>query len=204
MKKLWIVLLMLPVLLGLNTCTRMETVPDYHSLLVQAAAQGDAESGRALAAERNALIGKHRLREEAVDFDELLLLSRLIFAQAGERKYSEEYRFCVGEVALNRVASPEFPDTLEEVARQRGQYLCTLEPEFALLRPSEDCARIALRLLLGERHLAPQVLYQSPWRIGPAYVRFYDRRLGYTYFCESVYAQLYENSGAAEQSKNTA
>ena len=195
---------MLPVLLGFSTCTRMETIPDYHTLLIQAAAEGDEETGCTLAAERNALIRRHRLREETVDFDELQLLSRLIFAQAGERKYSEEYRFCVGEVALNRVASPEFPDTLEEVVYQRGQYLCTLEPEFAVLRPSVECARIALHLLLGERHLAPQVLYQSPRRIGPAYVRFYDRLLGYTYFCESVYTQLYENADAAEPSKNTA
>jgi hypothetical protein len=36
------------------------------------------------------------------------------------------------------------------------------------------------------------VLYQSQWQIGPAYVRFFDRRLGYTYFCESVYKELYE------------
>ena len=204
MKKVWIALLMLPVLLGLSTCTRMETIPDYHALLVQAAAEGDAVSGRALAAERNALIHGKRLGEMELDFDELLLLSRLIYAQAGERKYSEDYRFCVGEVALNRVASPEFPDTLEEVAYQRGQYLCTLEPEFAVLRPSENCARIALRLLLGERHMAPQVLYQSQWRIGPAYVRFYDRILGYTYFCESVYSQLYEDTDAAEHRKITA
>lgn len=204
MKKVWIVLLMLPVLLGLNTCTRIETFPDYHTLLVEAAAQGDAETGRALAAERNALVRRKRLREKELDFDELLLLARLIDAQAGERKYSEDYRFCVGEVALNRVASPEFPDTLEEVAYQRGQYLCTREPEFAVLRPSESCARVALRLLLGERHLAPQVLYQSSWRIGPAYVRFYDRLLGYTYFCESVYTQYYEENGTAEQLNNSA
>ena len=98
---------------------------------------------------------------------------------------------CVGEVVLNRVASPEFPDTLEAVVFQQGQYPCAQEPEFADLRPSRACAEAALSLLLGERRLAPQVVYQSSRQIGPAFVRFYDRRLGYTYFCESVYPELY-------------
>ena len=31
MKKLWIALLMLPVLLGLSTCARVKYVPDYHA-----------------------------------------------------------------------------------------------------------------------------------------------------------------------------
>ena len=191
MKKLWITLLMLPLLLSLTTCTVVRETPDYHALLVEAAVSGDAETGRALAARRNAAVAAGRLREEPVDFDELLLLARVLYAEAGERVYSTDYRLCVGEVILNRVASPEFPDTLYEVVTQRGQYRCTEEPEFEDLRPDRECAGLALRLLLGERRLAPQVVYQSPWRIGPAFVRFYDRRLGYTYFCESVYPELY-------------
>lgn len=190
-KKLWITLLMLPILLSLNTCAREFRAPDYHALLVEAVTKGDADRGRTLAAERNALIEQERLAEEPVDFDELQLLARVIYAEAGDRVYSEAYRMCVGEVILNRVASPEFPDTLEEVAYQRRQFVCVSEPEFDDLRPSRACAEAALRLLLGERRLAPQVVYRSPWQIGPAYVRFYDRRLGYTYFCESVYPELY-------------
>lgn len=191
MKKLWIALLMLPVLLGLSTCSFLNTTPDYGTLLVNAAAAGDTESGRALAAEHNAAVAQGKLREAPLDFDELLLLARLIFAQTAESSFGEDYLLCVGEVALNRVVSPEFPDTLEEVVYQRGQYLCAAEPEFATLRPSRACAAAALRLLLGERRLEPQVVYQSARQIGPAFVRFYDRRLGYTYFCESVYTELY-------------
>ena len=191
MKKLWITLLMLPLLLCLSTCTVVRETPDYQALLVEAAVAGDMETGRALAAQRNAAVSAGRLTEAPVDFDELLLLARVLYAEAGDRVYSTDYRLCVGEVILNRVASPEFPDTLREVVTQRGQYRCTEEPEFEDLRPDRECAQIALRLLLGERRLAPQVVYQSPWRIGPAFVRFYDRRLGYTYFCESVYPELY-------------
>ena len=171
MKKLWITLLMLPVLLGLNTCTRVTERPDYHALLIEAVTDGQTESGRQLAAERNAAIARGQLDGTPVDYDELSLLARLIFAEAGEQGYSDAQRLCVGEVALNRVASPEFPD----------------------LRPSRSCAELALRLLLGERRLAPSVLYYGARRIGPVYARFYDRRLGTTYFCESVYAELYDS-----------
>ena len=188
---------MLPVLLGLSTCARVKIVPDYQALLVEAVTEGDAEAGRALAEERNARIARRELDEAPIAYDELELLSRLIFASAGERLYSEEYRLCVGEMVLNRVASPEFPDTLSEVVFQRGQFPCVDEPEFADLRPSRACAEAALRLLLGERRLAPQVVYQSSWQIGPAFVRFYDRRLGYTYFCESVYPELYDEESAS-------
>ena len=183
---------MLPILLGLTTCTFQKEMPDYRELLLQAVTAGDAEGGRTLAAERNRLIDRRVLDEAPLDYDELQLLARVIFAEAGDRLHGDEFRACVGELVLNRVASPEFPNTLEEVVFQRGQFLCTTQPEFSDLRPSRSCAEIALRLLEGERRLAPQVLYQSPWQIGPAYVRVHDRRLGDTYFCESVYAELYE------------
>jgi len=183
---------MLPILLCLTTCTFQKELPDYRELLLQAVTAGDAVTGRAMAAERNRLIARRVLDEVPVDYDELQLLARVIFAEAGDRLHDEDFRACVGEMVLNRVASPEFPDTLEEVVYQRGQFLCTTQPEFSDLRPSRSCAEIALRLLEGERRLAPQVLYQSQWQIGPAYVRFFDRRLGYTYFCESVYKELYD------------
>ena len=183
---------MLPLLLCLTTCTFPKETPDYRELLLRAVTAGDAETGRTLAAERNRLIARRVLDERPVDYDALQLLARLIFAEAGDRLRDEAFRWCVGEMVLNRVDSPEFPDTLEEVVFQRGQFLCTTQPEFSDLRPSRSCAEIALQLLEGERRMAPQVLYQSPWQIGPAYVRFFDRRLGYTYFCESVYGELYE------------
>ena len=67
---------MLPILLSLTTCTFQKETPDYRELLLQAVTAGDAESGRALAAERNRLIARRVL-----DF-----LSGVAYANQGKIK----------------------------------------------------------------------------------------------------------------------
>lgn len=199
MKKLLALLSALVLCFSLSTCAYTEEmVPDYLDLLLEAAVTGDGEAGRLAAAERNAYLDRCRSAEPRVDFDDLMLLARLIQAEAGDSRYSDEMRLCVGEVVLNRVASPEYPDTLEEVIFQKGQYRYTEEPEFRDgLLPSRASAQAALRLLLGERMMEPQVLFQSDYRIGPVYARFFDRLTGYTYFCESMRRDLYPSASDA-------
>lgn len=194
MKKAIAAVLALLLCVPLSTCAIPEqAVPDYDRLLVEAVLSGDTAGGRAIAAERNA--GQRETGGAAVDFDELLLLSRLIQAQAGEPRFCDELRMSVGQVALNRVASPEYPDSLEEVVYQRGQYSFTLEPEFGEMLPQRASTRAALRLLSGEQVLAPQVLFQAPYRMGPIYAKFYDAKLDVTtYFCESMRRELYEQT----------
>lgn len=58
----------------------------------------------------------------AIDPGELELLALVIYQEAGGDACSDETRRMVGEVVLNRVADPRFPDTLEEVLLQKGQY----------------------------------------------------------------------------------
>ena len=50
------------------------------------------------------------------------LLACLIYSEAGGDACSDLCRFMVGDVVLNRVADSRFPDTIEEVLTQRGQY----------------------------------------------------------------------------------
>lgn len=45
-----------------------------------------------------------------------------IYQEAGGDACSDLCRFMVGDVVLNRVADSRFPDTIEEVLTQRGQY----------------------------------------------------------------------------------
>lgn len=53
-------------------------------------------------------------------FMEIELLARLIHAEAGNQDLTgKKY---VADVVLNRVASPQFPDTIEEVIFQPGQF----------------------------------------------------------------------------------
>ena len=196
MKKLLVSLGILSMILFLNTCAAPapEEVPDYLQLMQEAAVTGDLEAGRQAARERNTWLDRQSSREERIDFDQLFLLSRLIEGEAGEARFSDEMRMCVGEVALNRVLSPEFPNSLAEVVYQPGQYRCVSQPEFKDgILPGKVSVRVALRLLQGERMLEPQVLYQSVFPLGPVYAQFYDSvDMRVTYFCESVNRDLYE------------
>jgi hypothetical protein len=53
---------------------------------------------------------------------ELEALALVIYQEAGSDACSDETRYMVGTVALNRVADERFPDTLEEVLLQERQY----------------------------------------------------------------------------------
>ena len=53
---------------------------------------------------------------------ELEALALVIYQEAGADACSDETRYMVGTVALNRVADDRFPDTLEEVLLQERQY----------------------------------------------------------------------------------
>lgn len=199
MKKLISMVSALLLCLFLSTCAYAvkPPPPDYLGMMSRAAARGDVTAGREAEALRAALIDETGSNEPKVSFDELYLLSRFINCEAGSIWVSDELRMCVGEVVLNRVASPEYPDSIEEVIYQEGQYEKVGTEEFQnLTQPALVCVDAAMRLLLGERMLEPQVVLQSKGRTGTVYAIFCDRRLGYTYFCESPYPELYALSAS--------
>lgn len=53
---------------------------------------------------------------------DLELLARAIYAEAGGDDCSDETRIMVGNVILNRMNDPRYPDTMEEVLTQPLQY----------------------------------------------------------------------------------
>ncbi len=95
----------------------------------------------------------------APDEAKVEMLACLIYSEAGGDECSDECRINVGDVALNRVNDPRFPDTLEEVLTaplQYGLWYITgiVWPERAS-NPLEAAAverayEIARRLLSGE------------------------------------------------------
>jgi len=200
MKRALKLLLALCLCLCLTTCAFPEEppAPDYLGIMVRSARFGEVEKGRKAEYMRNALIDTGKLDEAKVSFDDLFLLSKFIQSQAGSIWVTEEFRLCMGEVVMNRVASPDFPDDIAGVIYQDGQYDGVHNEEFQChLLPSQCCVDAALRLLLGERMMSENVLYASGEQKGEVYALYSDARIGYTYFC------LGENTNEDEQQKNT-
>ena len=166
---------------------------DYSERMIAAAEAGDVEAGRLFQKVRDEKIEVMELPYVSVDFDDLLLLSRLIYAEAGSYWLSEEWKMAVGEVVLNRVASPEFPNTIREVIVQPGQYHGPAEDYLNFLTPNRASISAALQLLCGERVLNdPAVVFQSNAVLGSGvFLELQDNWLGSTYLCYSSHMELY-------------
>ena len=168
---------------------------NYAQIMVQAAAAGDYATGQAAEADRSEKIAALGLSDQSCTFNDLMLLSKIIYAEAGSEWLSDEWKMSVGEVVLNRVASPEFPNTIAEVLAQPGQYYGPNSRYFNNLIPSERCAQCAMRLLNGERILEPSVVFQANFRQGGGVqTAYYDKALGWTYFCYSSRLYLYQTA----------
>ena len=180
------------VFLGHRTWKTAVDMADYYLLEMRDAAErADTAAGRTAETARNAAIEAEG-EGFKISFDDLLLLSRVLDAMAGSDWLTDDFRMCVGEVVLNRVASPEFPDTLYGVVYQRGQYTVVNTARFSTIVPRPECVDCALRLLLGERHMVPAVVYQADYLQGELFTMFPDRQLGATYFCLSSRLDLYQ------------
>ena len=196
MKKFIAVFMTVIICLGLSTCALRESLPepDYIELMAQAAADGNMWAGHLAEENWNRCLSDSGSAKKAVSFDDLYLLSKFICFQAGDYWLKDDFLVCVGEVIMNRVDSPEFPDTIREVIFEPGQYEGVNSKKFKELVPSEKCVNAAVRLLQGERLMENYVVFQSDFRLGNVYSAYGDRVLGFTYFCESPNLELYENS----------
>lgn len=124
---------------------------------------------------------------------DLEMLALVIYQEAGSDLCSDETRLMVGNVALNRVADPRFPDTLEEVLTEvtpsgfgaygRLHWTGLVWPERArylseahAVERAYECAE---RLLNGERVFSDDVVWQAEFMQGTEVVAQQD---GF-YFC---------------------
>ena len=178
---------------------------DYSEQMEIAAAVGDYTSGNAAEASRNEKITELGTGDAAISFNDLMLLSKIIYAEAGSGWLSDEWKMCVGEVVLNRVASPEFPDTIAGVLEQPGQYYGKNSRYFNNLIPNERCVKAAMRLLHGERLMEPAVVFQANFKQGSGtHTACYDKQLGWTYFCFSSKPELYADNTIVALAEDTA
>ena len=166
---------------------------DYMLIMMEAVCTGDEKAGMEAEKLRNEKIAALGLGYESVSFEELSLLSKIIEAEAGSLWLGMEWKMAVGEVVLNRVASPEFPDSVKAVIGQPGQYYGANSPYLASLRPSMESTEAAKRLLEGERVLCdPSVVFQANFPQGSSvHTLLYDSLLGYTYLCCSNFPEYY-------------
>lgn len=168
---------------------------DYAAIMQKCALVGDVETGKDAAARRDAKIDALGLDYPKVDFDEFYLIAKIITAEAGSSWLPREWKLSVGEVVLNRVESPEFPNSVAEVLSQPGQYYGANSSYFRRLLPFEDCMEAAWDLLNGERALNDKtVVFQANFSQGSGVATYYyDRLLGSTYFCYTARPWLYED-----------
>ena len=162
----------------------------YMEKMLAAVQIGDDAAGHAAQESRSEKIDALELEFEKVDYDELSLLARLIQSEAGSAWLDEHWKMAVGEVVLNRVASPEFPDTIRDVILQQGQYTDAV----TWLLPSYESALAAWKLLEGQRVINnPAVVFQSNGHQGSGvFMEMRDAYLGNTYLCFSNRMDLYD------------
>ena len=189
MKRILTAFMALLSALILCTCSTSENKQetDYIALMVDAAVSGDYVQGKGAEQLNREHLRTLGTEDGAISFDELLLLSKFIQLQSTLFRGNETLMLCTGEVALNRLSSREFPNNLEDVISQ----LADTEHEDFTRKPSKYCVQLALRLLRGERLLAPHVVH---WSIEPqedAYATFCDRQQNFVYFCESEHPRFY-------------
>ena len=111
------------------------------------------------------------------------LLARLIYAEAGCSWFSDYHQLAVATVVMNRVESNKFPNTIKDVIYDKGQYSCVLNGSIKKNPDSRTVAN-AKKVLEGYRALPSYVLYQSGEIQGKIYDSIYDKRLNITtYFC---------------------
>ena len=94
---------------------------------------------------------------EEIRLGEMELIAQLVQAEAGNQ--SLEGKRLVVDVVLNRVADPRFPDTVEEVIFQSGQFSVVSNGAFenaAWNMTSEDFLAVAIEY---EMHTNEEILY---------------------------------------------
>lgn len=115
----------------------------------------------------------------SVDEYELSLVAHLLMGECGATYTDDEMLYLTGAVVLNRVQSADYPNSIEEVIYQQGQYECiNLKNSGFYKEPTERCWRIAEELLISGYDIPSNVLYQAEFKQGKVY-----KKVQNMYFC---------------------
>lgn len=129
---------------------------------------------------------------DAVSYSErdVWLLQCAIYVEAGSNSISDRHKLGVANVILNRVAHPDYGNTIESVLTARGQYSyfskigrvdvpSRVYTSSVEAKAFEYCKGIAIRALNGERIFPSNTVYQAEFIQGTSI----QEKIGNTYFC---------------------
>lgn len=117
--------------------------------------------------------------ERSYTDDDLWYLSRVIQTESGYcTQQMQEY---VGSVVLNRVADDRFPDTVEEVILQPGQY--STASFLASQDPTQQAIAVAVDLLENGSKLPEDVVWQANFSQGSYTYITISTSYSTMYFC---------------------
>ena len=116
--------------------------------------------------------------------EDLILIASLIECEAGSDWLADEHQQLVAMVALNRVKSDKFPNTLKEVIYQKGQYSSVGTSRW-YSTPSDRALKNAKLALEGNVYCPTNVVFQAEFTQGKGiYKSFYNEQTNSTtYFC---------------------
>ncbi len=122
-------------------------------------------------------------RDKQTDKTDVDLLARIIYCEAGGCTY--RHKQLVGSVVINRMNHHLFPDTLEGVIFQKGQYYPAESNYLYSVSPDLECYEIAQYLLAyGASDICPSnVLFQAEFIQGDIYEVIVSPYGSTTYFC---------------------
>ncbi|MDD2553884.1 MAG: cell wall hydrolase, partial [Desulfotomaculaceae bacterium] len=104
--------------------------------------------------------------------EEVLLLARLIYAEARGESFLGQV--AVGAVTLNRLASPEFPNTLTKVIYQKTNSVYQFSPVgdgSINMEPDEQAVLAALRAMAGYDPTGGALFFYNPDISGDQWIR---------------------------------
>ena len=157
---------------------------DWEEILIQAISTGDYSTGMSADNHLYLMYQLGRI-DYKLNYYDVLYLAKIIEKEDGYQ-WPDWAIMAIGEVVLNRVASPEWPSSIYGVLTQTGQYAPVNDADWETFIPTEKYVRLAVRLLSGERVIYnEEVLYQALFEQSDGYViAYYDIALGTTtYFC---------------------
>ena len=115
--------------------------------------------------------------------EELELLSRIVYSEAGSTWLSDEHQQLVANVVINRVNSPAWPNTIKDVIFQKGQYSEAYRIYDDKFTPDERTIANTKAVLDGLRVCPEGVVYQANFIQGEIYKAIEDDYLPTSYFC---------------------